>query len=256
MLTFFRRIRKGLLDGGRTSKYLLYAVGEIALVVIGILIALQINNWNEWRKDRLEEIELLENLVSDFEESKQRIEEVIRLQNSVQEGSLRLIDSFENQSLILLNPDVISVLLQFGALSFQQFEPVTGTYEALIGAGKIGLISNDSLLRALGEYYADISNGFEDHDLSINLITLLYEKASEQLLPLRVPDSQWFVSDFKPYEKPREIHVKSLMSNSAFFGLLSQKIQIEQYRLIYFQKWLDKILNIQLMLHKELHSKK
>ena len=50
MLTFFRRIGKGLLEGGGTSKYLFYAVGEITLVVIGILIALQINNWNEERK--------------------------------------------------------------------------------------------------------------------------------------------------------------------------------------------------------------
>jgi len=50
MLTFFRRIRKGFLVGGRASKYLLYAIGEIALVVIGILIALQVNNWNEERK--------------------------------------------------------------------------------------------------------------------------------------------------------------------------------------------------------------
>ena len=68
MLTFFRRIRlrlmnqsssdtvrKGLLDGGASRKYILYAVGEIALVVIGILIALQINNWIEWRKDRAKE---------------------------------------------------------------------------------------------------------------------------------------------------------------------------------------------------------
>ena len=51
MQTLFRRIRKGFLSDGATSKYLLYAIGEIALVVIGILIALQINNWNEWRKD-------------------------------------------------------------------------------------------------------------------------------------------------------------------------------------------------------------
>ena len=50
MLTFFRKIRKALLDSGSTGKYLLYAIGEIALVVIGILIALQINNWNENRK--------------------------------------------------------------------------------------------------------------------------------------------------------------------------------------------------------------
>jgi hypothetical protein len=47
MLKFFRRIRKALLDSGSVHKYLLYAIGEIALVVIGILIALQVNNWNQ-----------------------------------------------------------------------------------------------------------------------------------------------------------------------------------------------------------------
>ena len=80
MLTFFRRIRKSLLGEGAASKYLLYAVGEgaaskyllyavgeIALVVIGILIALQINNWNEWRKDRITEKEILHSLKDNFE---------------------------------------------------------------------------------------------------------------------------------------------------------------------------------------------
>ena len=71
MLTFFRRIRKGLLEGGRTSKYLLYAIGEIALVVIGILIALQINNWNEERKEKVLESkihnQLYEELINSYE---------------------------------------------------------------------------------------------------------------------------------------------------------------------------------------------
>ncbi len=62
MLTFFRRIRKSLIESGPFKKYLLYAIGEIALVVIGILIALQINNWNEWKKDRIKEIGILESL--------------------------------------------------------------------------------------------------------------------------------------------------------------------------------------------------
>jgi len=67
MLTFFRRIRKGLLASGATSKYLLYAIGEIALVVIGILIALQINNWNEDRK-KVDTIKVyLQNLAEDLE---------------------------------------------------------------------------------------------------------------------------------------------------------------------------------------------
>ena len=59
MIKFFRTIRKSLLAEGKTGKYLKYAVGEIILVVIGILIALQINNWNEWRKERVLEINTL-----------------------------------------------------------------------------------------------------------------------------------------------------------------------------------------------------
>jgi hypothetical protein len=59
MLKFFRKIRQNLLSEGKTGKYLKYAFGEIILVVIGILIALQINNWNENRKNRLLEQQLL-----------------------------------------------------------------------------------------------------------------------------------------------------------------------------------------------------
>ena len=52
MLRFFRQIRQRLLTDNKFSKYLLYAIGEILLLVIGILIALQINNWNEEKKER------------------------------------------------------------------------------------------------------------------------------------------------------------------------------------------------------------
>lgn len=62
MIKLFRNIRKNLFDQGKTSKYFKYAIGEIFLVVIGILIALQINNWNENRKANIEETALLESL--------------------------------------------------------------------------------------------------------------------------------------------------------------------------------------------------
>ena len=52
MIKFFRKIRQNLLSEGKTGKYLKYAIGEIILVVIGILIALSINNWNQNQKDR------------------------------------------------------------------------------------------------------------------------------------------------------------------------------------------------------------
>ena len=62
MIKFFRHIRQNLIMENKTSKYLKYAIGEIVLVVIGILIALQINNWNENRKMQLQEIKLLSDL--------------------------------------------------------------------------------------------------------------------------------------------------------------------------------------------------
>ena len=66
MLRFFRQIRQRLLTDNKFSKYLLYAVGEILLVVIGILIALQVDGWNQERKDRIKEHQILESLVEDF----------------------------------------------------------------------------------------------------------------------------------------------------------------------------------------------
>ena len=63
MIKFFRKIRLSLLSENKLGKYLLYAIGEIVLVMIGILLALQVNNWNESRKERAQEIKLYENLL-------------------------------------------------------------------------------------------------------------------------------------------------------------------------------------------------
>lgn len=66
MIKFFRQIRYNLMNSGQTTRYFKYAIGEIILVVIGILIALQINNANEKRKARLQEVTILENLQQDL----------------------------------------------------------------------------------------------------------------------------------------------------------------------------------------------
>ncbi len=75
MLHFFRRIRQRLLTENRFSRYVLYAVGEIVLVVIGILIALQINNWNEDRKNENQNKLMLSQLL---EENRSNIQELTR----------------------------------------------------------------------------------------------------------------------------------------------------------------------------------
>jgi hypothetical protein len=83
MLHFLRQIRRSLIGAGATRKYLLYAMGEILLVMIGILLALQVNNWNESRKDRVKEkgilIELSKNLEINIHAIESNISELQKL---------------------------------------------------------------------------------------------------------------------------------------------------------------------------------
>lgn len=73
MLRFFRKIRQSLLENGNVRKYFWYALGEILLVMIGILLALQINNWNEDRKLKMEELSTVELLIRDLKTEREKM---------------------------------------------------------------------------------------------------------------------------------------------------------------------------------------
>ena len=73
MITLFRRIRQKLIGSGSFTKYLLYAIGEILLVVIGILIALQVSNWNDQQNKIQQEKVILQEIISDLEQSGEAI---------------------------------------------------------------------------------------------------------------------------------------------------------------------------------------
>ena len=79
MIKFFRRIRQNLLSEGKTGKYLKYAIGEIVLVVIGILIALSINNWNENKKTQDQLSLILYNLIEDLNDDLEYLNDEVEL---------------------------------------------------------------------------------------------------------------------------------------------------------------------------------
>lgn len=97
MIKFFRKIRYDLLEKNKTGKYLKYAIGEILLVVIGILIALSINNWNEWRKDRVKEKEVLVNLVENFQLNMEALESDIESLQQYNVSSRIVLNILDNQ---------------------------------------------------------------------------------------------------------------------------------------------------------------
>src|SRR5210317_1943342 len=85
MIKFFRKIRQDLLSEGKTGKYFKYAIGETVLVVIGILIALQINNWNEQRKADKAEGKALIASKNEFEENIERLSYICEQRHLQQE---------------------------------------------------------------------------------------------------------------------------------------------------------------------------
>jgi hypothetical protein len=97
MIPFFRKIRKQFADDNKPLKYMRYAIGEIVLVVIGILIALQINNLNEFRKERMIEKRMLEELVENLEFNTERLENWIKLNNRDDRSSEIIATALENK---------------------------------------------------------------------------------------------------------------------------------------------------------------
>jgi len=106
MMKFFRKNRQNLLSEGKTGKYLKYAIGEIALVVIGILIALGINDWNDQKKQTKSEFIYYCRILDDFELDKKLIEELLDKTNeriAISKTILLDLDSGTKDKSYLLN---------------------------------------------------------------------------------------------------------------------------------------------------------
>jgi len=141
MINFFRRIRKQLADDNKPLKYMRYAIGEILLVVVGILIALQINNWNYKRLERKEEIEILNSVKNDLENTIAEFDHLNQIREKML-SSTKSIFKLTN-SMDFENKELDSLI----GLTFYRptFNNILGTIDQLFSSGKISLIQNDSI---------------------------------------------------------------------------------------------------------------
>ncbi len=104
MIKFFRRIRQNLLSEGKTGKYLKYAFGEIILVVIGILIAIQINDWNNNRIEEKSDYQLIETLITDLKSKNKEFHGDVEYGKSLIERTDNIVDTWaKNKSIDTLN---------------------------------------------------------------------------------------------------------------------------------------------------------
>ncbi|MFD2725699.1 DUF6090 family protein [Hyunsoonleella rubra] len=150
MIKFFRKIRQKLLSENKFSKYLLYAIGEIVLVVIGILIALQINNWNENRVAKIEEKTILKNINTEFLQNKKVIQQTYEY-FEIGNNSIKTIMSLIGKPKEEIGRYNIDSLL-FTALETGSFRPSENTISDLLQSGRLQLLQNENLKHLLYQW--------------------------------------------------------------------------------------------------------
>lgn len=129
MINFFRKIRQNLLSENKFSKYLIYAIGEIILVVVGILIALSINNWNESKKLNKEIVSLSKSIINELGNDITAFDRSIILNDSVLYTSAVIFDSISKtksgnvRKLLLLNS------------RYWDFRPNNAVYKSSVSSG-------------------------------------------------------------------------------------------------------------------------
>ncbi len=209
MIKFFRNIRKKLLNEGKTSKYFKYAIGEIVLVVIGILIALQINNWNEHRKEQIREKKLLYSLKEDFQATKSNLLESL-------DYYPELMERLEKQlSYLGYNKAQITdtIKTQLTSTFFPNTKIFDGSLNVVLSSENLQLISSDSLKKHLTAYPSYLSSFKEQETEAKKLVLNEHRPILEHYFSL----TDWYADD----ERYPDLHSRTVPSD--LVGLVNDR---------------------------------
>ena len=184
MIKFFRKIRQNIIQENRFSKYLLYAIGEIVLVVIGILIALQINNWNQSKQEQELETNYLKGIKANLQDDILELEQLFAKDTIKLDAFTYLIRTFNTEPIKPNRQAIIDNL--YSASGYNWFEGNNVVFEDMKSSGRLNLIRSDSIKYPIQKYY----RFFEEVIKQENLYNSFVEKYSDR-------NSQYFnVSSF------------------------------------------------------------
>jgi hypothetical protein len=239
MIKFFRKIRQNLLTEGKTSKYFKYAIGEIVLVVIGILIALQINNWNENRKVRKDTYTLSIRLLNEVNKNIKSLEVSVKELKSVDNATLTTLDLI-TEDFKVVNASILDSLI-YKIIITPNSKFYTSVLNEALATGKVSLFENDTLKQTIYEISTiieevEIAEKGIYTDINENLVPFFYDNIS-----LRAVDSKFSEFASKISEsKLKPLDNRVILSNRKFENILDNKYFLSQllnnkFKQAYFQ---------------------
>ena len=259
MIKFFSKVRQNLVSEGKTGKYLKYAIGEIILVVIGILIALQINNWNENRKDLLRTYHVLNNLSEEIRQDSIYFNNVYNTEKDIFLHGAQILFNLHSNN---LNSEEIDSL---AGTSFRLacFTPAIkssiNAFNELMASNLLSHIKSENLKNNLKEYYGQIdflkSYSQQSHQLSNDLI---YELSQYyKVVPAKIGDARE-ISNFSGAAESQftaTYNLQSFRNNKSLNPKLYDMIDIHKDRLGGFEILRDLSIKIQNGILIELNKK-
>ena len=173
MIKFFRKIRYNLMSENKTSKYFKYAIGEILLVMIGILLALQVNNWNEVRKSKTKATTILKEIRSDMVKDLEIIEDLKPYWGMQIMYFKKVFPAFKPRKEIATFTDkeiaTFAKIDTISQISYSQlfghdmpFRSNTSAFNSMIADGNSDLITNDTLFSEIQRFYTFNASTNED----------------------------------------------------------------------------------------------
>jgi len=260
MIKFFRHIRRTLINQNQMGKYFKYAVGEILLVVIGILIALQINNWNENNKERAIETSYLKRLLIDLEENNTLWEQTLKRK----EKQLAAAHIFLNFKFSKNQDSVAKLVPHFLALgNWKDININQVTFNEMVSSGTVNIITNDSIkikLLDLDKLYNAIINNQELlkqehnnrlHEPTMNIVNTSYAFAIDPNQNKAIK-RKFSEKELSSYSSLFQNDLMSLINDKSFANGIVGITYNAQSQFFYFEQAIAQVNELIALIKKEI----
>jgi hypothetical protein len=221
MIKFFRKIRKNMLTENKFSKYLLYAVGEIILVVIGILIALGINNWNIKSKTNSNNKLYLAKMLNDLEDTKYRLNKIVYdgvVKWPSSKDAVKSCDTLLKLSYQGFTSEHLEFFIKQNYDSGNSLLNVANnTYQEMLNTGKIYTLESQSLIKLITRYYrmCQIEAGYNrvNSDIVLNALEEIKDGFGKIKMDYEINSKNFDLSDYPFFTDKNSKEYKSFQVN-------------------------------------------
>lgn len=260
-MKLFRSIRQNLMETDKTSRYLKYAIGEIILVVIGILIALQINNWNEFRKESKQEQLILKKLNIELQNDIQSVKQQITIGTFLTDNYKFCLDVLSSQK----EADLEEFNQYFSSSTVMtSFDMNKTTFNAITESRSIDFIQNKQLVDSLNAFYNSDYKSWDTASLTYTRNVIVPYLIQFDYLPIvnyekiELNSSGFISGDFSSYDLSKfEVKPKTIADfkkNIFIINVLRQRLFLTEGQIKHYQRLKLKIERLVAQIQEEIKT--